>query len=130
MSSLDQLIQNILLNKVEDIRKRKEGNGKIKVHINSRDERTHADLAADQFSGLRTNEVFMQFEIWLIGRLASRLSYADFYADPRSLTRMYVDTFGIDVELDAETERAIVQVAIQKENREKLDQLVLKEKKQ
>ncbi len=73
-----------------------------------RDERTSAQLEAARFSGIRANDMWNRFELWILGNVANTLTYQAFFLRPESLNEMYCETFGIDkINLAAETQRDI-----------------------
>ena len=49
-----------------------------------------------------------RFEIWILGRLHSTLTYSEFFLRPARLNEFYCEAFGLDkINLDAKTQRDI-----------------------
>jgi hypothetical protein len=80
------------------------------------DSRTTSALQADRFSGIRANEMWLRFEIWVLGQIhviphtgqEAILTYHEFFLNPRRLNEMYCECFGLDqVSFDAQTQRHI-----------------------
>lgn len=128
MTTLDQIVKDVIKRKSQEIIDRNNPN-RIKVSVNSFDQRTAEDLRIDNFSGLRANNMLMRFEIWLVGRLHRELPYSTFYADPNIMVRWYADAFGLDVELDEQTQKAVIEVEARKAASFIYDEVVLKGKK-
>lgn len=66
------------------------------LKYNARDTRTTAQLEAARFSGMRANDMWNRFEIWLLGRLESTLTYAEVFINPDRLNLWYCEVFGLD----------------------------------
>lgn len=72
------------------------------------DKRTSAQLAEQGFSGMRANDLWNRFEIWILGRLDSTLSYAEFFLRPEKLNEWYCEVFGLkEINLDAAAQRDV-----------------------
>lgn len=127
---INSIVKNVIAQKMGEIDNRdRHSSGRIKVSVNNHDTRTSEQIAADRFSGLRANNLMMRFEIWLVGRLHRELPYSTFYADPNIMTRWYADAFGLDVELDDQTQKAVIEVEARKAASYYYDEVVLKGKK-
>jgi hypothetical protein len=127
---INSIVQDVIARKLGEIQDRdRHSSGRIRVSVNNHDTRTSEQIAADRFSGLRANNLLMRFEIWLVGRLHRELPYATFYADPNIMTRWYADAFGLDVELDDQTQKAVIEVEARKAASYYYDEVVLKGKK-
>jgi len=127
MTTLDQIITNVIARKAEGILNRK--SDRIAVKVNDFDTRTMQELKRDNFSGLRASNMMMRFELWLIGRLHATLPYSTFFSNPNSLTAWYSEAFGLDVELDKQTHGAVLEVEARKAASYYYDEIVLKGKK-
>jgi len=127
---INSIVKNVIAQKMGEIDNRdRHSSGRIKVSVNNHDTRTSEQIAADRFSGLRANNLMMRFEIWLVGRLHRELPYSTFYADPNIMTRWYADAFGLDVELDDQTQKAVIEVEARKAASYYYDEVILKGKK-
>ena len=127
---INSIVKNVIAQKMGEIDNRdRHSSRRIKVSVNNHDTRTSEQIAADGFSGLRANNLMMRFEIWLVGRLHRELPYSTFYADPNIMVRWYADAFGLDVELDDQTQKAIIEVEARKAASYYYDEVILKGKK-
>lgn len=78
------------------------------LKFNRLDGRTTSALEAESFSGIRANDLWNRFEIWIFGRIEETVSYQQFFLRPESLNDAYCKTFGIDkINLDAAAQRDI-----------------------
>lgn len=71
----------------------------VMVKGNMRDERTFAQLAEQRFSGIRANDLWLRFELWILGRLERTISYSEFFNEPEALNKMYSEYFDLDIKL-------------------------------
>lgn len=76
------------------------------------DDRTTAQLQEQRFSGLRANDLWNRFEIWILGHIETTVTYQEFFVNPDALNTAYCNTFGLhEMTLDdknkAEIERAM-----------------------
>lgn len=127
---INSIVKDVIARKLGEVNNRdRHSSGRIKVSVNDHDSRTSEQIAADRFSGLRANNLLMRFEIWLVGRLHRELPYSTFYADPNIMTRWYADAFGLDIELDDQAQKAIIEVEARKAASYYYDEVVLKGKK-
>ena len=69
----------------------------LQVKGNMQDSRTFSQLAEQKFSGIRANDLWLRFEIWILGRLDRTLSYTEFFNRPESLNELYAEAFGLNV---------------------------------
>jgi len=87
----------------------------IKVKLNDHDTRGPSELSHDRFSGLRANNTFRVFELWILGQRHSMLTYSEFMERPERLNEWYCDTFGLnETELHSETQNAVIEVEVRK----------------
>lgn len=94
--------------------------GALNVKYNEFDERTSAQLKEQKFSGLRANDMWNRFEIWIYGNLHSTLSYQEFLLNPDRLNLWYCETFGLDeLRFDDKTQADIERVRAKKEELQK-----------
>lgn len=127
---INSIVKDVIKRKLGEIQDRdRHSSGRIKVSVNNHDTRTSEQIAASGFSGIRANNLLMRFEIWLVGKLHRELPYSTFYKDPNIMTRWYADAFGLDVELDDQTQKAIIEVEARKAASYYYDEVVLKGKK-
>lgn len=72
------------------------------------DTRTTSQLQSQKFSGMRANDMWNRFEIWLLGNLHTTLSYAEFFLRPERLNEWYCEAFGLkEINLDAAAQRDV-----------------------
>lgn len=72
------------------------------------DDRTIAQLQEQRFSGIRANELWNRFEIWIYGRIDRTVTYQEIFLNPQRLNTAYCEAFGIDhINLDAATQREL-----------------------
>ena len=62
---------------------------------NEHDQRSSSDLKQERWSGIRTNEILLRFEIWIAGEIAQTVPYHQFFSDPDSLNVAYCLAFGL-----------------------------------
>lgn len=120
MSAIDDAVKRLLqaIGKSSSPLKKDKPKGTFQVKGNMRDDRTFSQLAEQRFSGLRANDLWLRFEIWILGKLNETLSYGEFFKDPDSLNRLYAKTFGIDITF---SEGAMRDIAKLKERKILLD---------
>lgn len=98
-------------------RKERIEQGRIPAKVNLYDERTTADMKSERWSGLRANDLWRRFEIWLVGNLESTLSYDRFKQKPTSLNLWYCEVFGLkETELHEESQKAVLEIEVRKAN--------------
>ena len=97
MNAIDEAVQRLLaaIGKTPSPLQSK-ATKSIKIKGNMRDDRTFSQLAEQCFSGIRANDLWLRFEIWIIGRLDRTLSYTEFFNRPESLNELYAEAFGLD----------------------------------
>lgn len=84
--------------------------------LNEFDNRTSSDLAAESFSGIRTNDLMARFELWIVGHLDRTLSYQRFWDEPYSLEAMYCEAFGLkEVTLEGAVKEAMREISARKQ---------------
>jgi hypothetical protein len=90
--------------------------GLLKPKYNEFDERTSAQLKEQEFSGLRANDMWNRFEIWIYGNLHATLSYQEFFLNPDRLSLWYCEVFGLhELRWDEKTQADIERVRAKKE---------------
>lgn len=95
-----------LLEKLGYIKRTKQTKGAGTARYKQFDSRTTSQLQEQRFSGMRANDMWNRFEIWLIGRLHSTLTYAEVFLRPARLNEWYCECFGLDkINLDAKAQR-------------------------
>jgi hypothetical protein len=95
--------------------------GALKPKYNEFDTRTSAQLTEQRFSGLRANDMWNRFEIWIQGNLATTLTYQTFLLNPDSLNKWYCECFGLhEIKFDEKNQRDIDRVWAKKEQLQKL----------
>jgi len=84
----------------------------LQLKMNEFDNRTSAELAAESFSGIRTNDIMSRFEIWIAGQMDRTLTYERFWREPHSLETVYCEAFGLKkVTLSGAVAEAIREIA-------------------
>jgi len=75
------------------------------------DDRTTSQLEHAQFSGIRANELWNRFEIWILGHIATTVSYQEIFLNPQRLNMAYCEVFGLDhINMDAKTNRDLARL--------------------
>jgi len=98
------------------------------VKMNEFDDRTMAQLQAAEFSGIRSNDLWNRFEIWILGQVADTVSYQQFFVNPNTLNETYCKVFGLhDMQLDDATKKDIARLEMR---RQSLGDLTEQEKEQ
>ncbi len=93
------------------------------MKYNEHDQRTHSDLKHERWSGIRTNEILMRFEIWIAGEIAKTVSYGEFFDDPDSLNTAYCLAFGLkSASLQGAVTEALKEITGRKERIQQLNQ--------
>lgn len=81
------------------------------TQMNEFDPRTTSELAAQGFSGIRTNDLASRFEIWIVGRMDRAVSYQRFWDEPYALETAYCEAFGLkEVSLEGAVKEAIREI--------------------
>lgn len=105
-----------ILEKSGYVKRNKTAPGIGQARWNGRDSRSTADLQTKEFSGIRANDLWNRFEFWILGRVETTLSYAEFFLRPQKLTETYCELFGLDkINLDAATQQDIKKLQERKE---------------
>lgn len=123
MPTLDEVINGIVYKYASDHDKRlharrterDQDKGRIRVKINDFDKRSMRELEDAKFSGLRANQIWNRFELWILGRLHDSLPFSTFMQRPSSLIDFYCEAFGIEkAQLEDETHRAVLEAEARK----------------
>lgn len=80
---------NPILQNLKDVR---EGSFKRPGHP---DFMTGDELKKSSFSGMRDNQLAMQYEIWVVGEMVKTVSHAAVRADPFALTKAMMEYFKV-----------------------------------
>lgn len=87
-------------------RKQQAGVGTARFRKN--DDRTISKLQEQKFSGIRANELWLRFEIWILGRLEKSVSYQEIFLNTNALEKAYCEVFGIDhINMDIKTKQEL-----------------------